>query len=172
MTQSGQGGAYLLDPSPMTNPNAVNETVFSRRSYPQQLTGGQSVTRTPFLAVIVVGTTGACGQVVVYGHLPERAAPAGEGLLAADGVQPRTLLLPERAEPLRAWHQEQVAEVQRRRQPDHLPREQIAGQREGSQLAACTGRKVFDAYWPDQAILNGSWTPPKVERAEATTGAH
>jgi hypothetical protein len=57
-----------------------------------------------------------CRRVVVRGHLPKRAAPAGEGLLVADGVQPRTLLLPERAEPLRARHQEQDAEVQRRRQ--------------------------------------------------------
>ena len=27
------------------------------------------------------------------------------------------------------------------------------------------------AYWPDQAILDGTWKPPKIERAEATTGA-
>ena len=86
----------------------------------------------------------ACGQVVVRGHLPERADPAGEGLLVVDGVQPRTLLLPERAEPLRARHQEQDAEVQRRRQPDHLSREPIARQREGIQLATGAGWKFFD----------------------------
>ena len=86
----------------------------------------------------------ACGQVVVRGHLPERAAPAVEGLLVVDGVQPRTLLLPELAGALRARHQEQDAEVQRRRQPDPLSREQVARQREGIQLATGTGWKLFD----------------------------
>ena len=50
-------------------------------------------------------------RVVVHGHLPERTAPADEGLLVGDGVQPRTLLLSERAGALRARHQEQDAEV-------------------------------------------------------------
>ena len=36
----------------------------------------------------------ARGQVVLRGHLPERADPAGEGLLVGDRVEPRTLLLP------------------------------------------------------------------------------
>ena len=84
------------------------------------------------------------GESSYDGHLPERPTAAGEGLLVVDGVQPRTLLLPERAEALRARHQEQVAEVQRRRQPDPLCREQIARQREGIQLAAGAGWRVFD----------------------------
>ena len=54
-------------------------------------------------------------QVVVCGDLPERAAAAGEGLLVVDDVRPGALLLPERAEALRARHEEQDAEVQRRR---------------------------------------------------------
>ena len=41
-------------------------------------------------------------------------------------------------------HQEQVAEVQQRWQPDHLFREQVAWHREGGQLASGTGRKLFD----------------------------
>ena len=84
------------------------------------------------------------GKSSYDGHLPQRPTAAGEGLLVVDGVQPRTLLLPERAEALRARHQEQVAEVQRRRQPDHLSREPIARQREGIQLAPGTGWRFFD----------------------------
>ena len=83
------------------------------------------------------------GESSYDGHLPERPTPAGEGLLVVDGVQPRTLLLPERAEALRARHQEQVAEVQRRRQPDPLCRKPIARQREGIQLATGAGGRIF-----------------------------
>ena len=114
--------------------------------------------------------TAACGQVVVRGHLPERAAPAGEGLLVVDGVQPRTLLLPERAEALRARHQEQVAEVQRRRQPDHLSREpsRPAKRRNPTGYRRRLGNFSIwiRAYWPDQAILDGTWKPPVVKIAK------
>src|SRR5271166_7161196 len=50
----------------------------------------------------------------------------------------------QRAEALRARHEEQIAAVQPRRRPDHLSRKQVAWQRKGVQLAsgACWG--VFD----------------------------
>ena len=92
----------------------------------------------------------ARGQVVLRGHLPERADPAGEGLLVGDRVEPRTLLLPECAELLCARPQEQDAEVQRRRQPDHLSREPIARQREGIELA--TGAR-WELFYLDPGLL-------------------
>jgi hypothetical protein len=45
--------------------------------------------------------------------------------------------------------------------------------KEANWLPAPTGNFSLwiRAYWPDQPILDGSWKPPKVEQAEATTGA-
>ena len=75
---------------------------------------------------------------------PKGQLPPTKGFWSLTVVQPRTLLLPERVEPLRDWHQKQDAEVRRRRQPDYLSREQIARQREGIQLAAGADWRLFN----------------------------
>ena len=96
---------------------------------------------------------------------PNGRAAARQGLLVPDDVRPAALLLSQRSEALCAGHEEQVAEVQRRWQPDHLSREQVARQREGIQLAAGPAGNFsiwLRAYWPDQAILDGTWKPPVV----------
>ena len=57
---------------------------------------------------------------------------------------PGALLLPQRAEALRARHQEQDAADQRRRRADDLPRQKITGQGQGIELVAGTGRELLD----------------------------
>ena len=91
---------------------------------------------------------------------------ACERLLAIDDVQPRNTSLSERAEALCARHEEQVAEVRRRWQPDHLSREQVAWQREGlNWLPAPEGNFSIwvRADWPYKAILDGTWKPPVIK---------
>ena len=75
---------------------------------------------------------------------PKGQLPPSKGFWSLTVYNPEHLLLPERAEPLCARYQEQDVEVQRRRQPDHLSREQIARQRQGIQLDSSTRRKLFD----------------------------
>ena len=75
---------------------------------------------------------------------PKGQLPPVKGFWSLTMYNPEHFFYSERAEALRARHEEQVAEVQRRWQPDHLSREQVARQREGIQLAPGTGWKLFD----------------------------
>ena len=75
---------------------------------------------------------------------PKGQLPPVKGFWSLTMYDPEHFFYSERAEALRARHEEQVAEVQRRWRPDHLSREQVARQREGIQLAPGTGWKLFD----------------------------
>ena len=72
-----------------------------------------------------------------------------------------TFLSRQPAEPLFAGHEEQEPQVQRGRLTDAICRRQIARQGQGKQLAAGaegTFSLYIRCYWPEKAVLDGTWT--------------
>ena len=77
-------------------------------------------------------------------------------------------LQPESAETLFARHEEQEPQIQRRRFADALCRREVARQgKESNWLPAPNGTfsLYLRAYWPEKAILDGTWKPPVVKIA-------
>ena len=105
----------------------------------------------------------------LHRHLREGADSAGQRLLVAHALQRASFLRRQRAEALFARHQEQDAQAQCGRfahdstcRPMHRRTAQRA-----NWLPAPRDRDFslyVRAYWPRPAILDGSWTPPAVER--------
>ena len=75
---------------------------------------------------------------------PKGQLPPTKGFWSLTVYNPEHFFYPNALERFALGTKNKIAEVQRRRQPDHLSREPIAGQREGIQLATGAGWRFFD----------------------------
>jgi hypothetical protein len=75
---------------------------------------------------------------------PKGQLPPVKGFWSLTMYNPEHFFAPNALKRYALGTKNKSPQVQRRWQPDHISREQVAGQREGDQLASGTGRKLFD----------------------------